>query len=107
MNVERINAREVVVRMDTNPTALVVPSWIEQVKAFLTGEEKTIRVDMTGLEIVSSLGVSFVVGLYKTMEQQDGTISIVVPNESVLRVFDLFGLTNLFEIGLAPSEGEQ
>jgi anti-anti-sigma factor len=107
MNIERIGAKEVLVRLDSNPTAAQVLAWHDQVKAFLTGEEKMARVDMTELEIVSSLSMSFIVGLYKTMEKQEGSICVVVPNEGILRVFELFRLGNLFEIVLASSGGGQ
>ena len=102
MKIERIKPDEVLVRFDSNPSAAMAQAWSEEIKSYLTGDEKLARVDLTELEIVSSLGVSVVVAIYRNMERQGGTITVDVPNESMLRVFELFGLTKLFETRVAP-----
>jgi anti-anti-sigma factor len=98
MRIERVSPEELLVTLLSSPSAATAQTWIDQIKSELTGDETLARVDLTHLDIISSLGVSVIVGLFKSMEKQGGTIQVQVPNESMLRVFELFKLDDLFEV---------
>lgn len=52
-------------------------------------------VDLSGVEFIDSTGLGVLVGLSKRVRQLDGSISIVSPDETIRRVFELGGLTAL------------
>jgi anti-anti-sigma factor len=98
MKVLRISQEELLVIFESNPTTASTQDWIGHFSSELTGHEKVARVDLTRLDILSSLGVNVVVGIFQRMEKQNGTILVEVASEKTKRVFDLFKLTELFEV---------
>lgn len=103
MELERISQEELLVRLDSNPGTTETQEWIEQFKGSLTGEETLTQVDLTEISILSSLGVNVVVGIFQRMKKQGGTVRVRVANSKVLRVFELFQLTELFEVRVDKS----
>ena len=87
-------------KIDANPSSADIIPWMEQIKSSLTGQEKLARVDLTSLEVISSLGVNLVVGLYKNLEKQGGGIRVLVSSEKMVNVFELFRLTELLRVEL-------
>jgi len=101
MKITRESADTIRIAFSSNPSAADAQTWIDRIKRELDGVEKMAEVDLTGLEVVSSLAVNVVVGLFKAMENQGGTVRVLVANEKMLRVFELFQLTRLFEVTVA------
>lgn len=104
MQITRDSDRQITVTLTQNPSAADAQTWIDRIKTELEGTEQSAAVDLTGLEVISSLAVNVVVGLYKAMEKQGGTISVSVRDERMMRVFELFQLTRLFEVRVAEAQ---
>ena len=100
MNIQHVSPEEMLVKMDANPSSADIIPWMEQIKSSLTGQEKLARVDLTSLEVISSLGVNLIVGLYKNLEKQGGCTRVLVANERIANVFELFRLTELLRVEL-------
>jgi hypothetical protein len=47
--------------------------------------------------------VGVIVKIYRAMERQGGTISVEISNEEILKVFQVFQLTRLFEVKVVSS----
>ncbi len=103
MELKRINQQEIVVRLTSNPGTTETQEWITRFKEELTGNETLAHVDLTGIDILSSLGVNVVVGIFQKMKKQNGTVRVKVSNSKILRVFELFQLTELFEVRVEES----
>ena len=103
MEIERINQDELLVRFSANPSTSAMREWSARIDQELTGKEKLARVDLTDLEVVASLGVNVIVGLFQKMQKQGGTIRVDVAGEKARRVFELFQLTNLFDVEIVSS----
>lgn len=98
MEIEHTSEEELLVRFHRNPGTAATQEWVARIDGELTGREKLARVDLTELEILASLGVNVIVGLYQKMQKQGGTVLVEVASERTRRVFELFQLTNLFEV---------
>jgi anti-anti-sigma factor len=103
MNIQHVTPEELLVKIDSNPSSADIAPWMERIKSSLTGEEKLARVDLTSLEVISSLGVNIIVGLYKNLEKQGGGIRVLVPGEKMANVFELFRLTELLRVEIVRS----
>ena len=100
MEILRTNEEELAVRFDQNPAATESDEWLDRFRSALTGAEKRLRVDLTALPIVTSLGVNVVVGMYQRLDRQGGTVRVAVSSEKTRHVFELFQLTTLFDVDI-------
>jgi anti-anti-sigma factor len=98
MEIQRIDQEEIMVRFQDNPSTTDSAEWLTRFRSFLNGTEKLVRVDLTPLELLTSLGVNVVVGIYQRMEKQGGTIRVEVASDKTRHVLELFQLTTLFEV---------
>ena len=98
MEIERISPKELRVRFLDNPSTSAAQEWVGRFKEALNGEENRVVVDLTAMEVLASLGVNVVVGMYQRMRKQDGTVEVLVANEKVRHVFELFKLTDIFVV---------
>ncbi len=101
MDIERVSPTELRVRFLANPSTSATQEWIARFKDELNGNEERVIVDLTAMEVLASLGVNVVVGMYQRMQKQDGTIEVQVASEKTRNVFELFKLTELFEVKVA------
>ena len=100
MEIQRVSQEEIVVQFADNPSTTDSTEWLARFRSFLNGAEKLVCVDLTPLDLMTSLGVNVVVGMYQRMEKQGGTIRVDVASEKTRRVFELFQLTSLFEVSV-------
>ncbi len=57
-----------------------------------------IILDARGIDIVDSLGVNLIIGLYKQVESESKVFEIISAGENFLKVSNFFRLNKLFEI---------
>lgn len=55
-------------------------------------------IDLTKLEYISSAGLRVLVSTEKLASQRSGSMVLLHPNDEVLEVFDMTGLTDIFTI---------
>lgn len=78
-------------RLDTNTS----PELEAEVK---TDGVKEVIFDFAGLEYISSAGLRVLMGAQKAMMADGGKVKILNPNAMVKGVFDMTGLSGIFEI---------
>ena len=78
-------------RLDTNTS----PELEAEVK---TDGVKEVIFDFAGLEYISSAGLRVLMGAQKAMMADGGKVKILNPNAMVRGVFDMTGLSGIFEI---------
>ena len=78
-------------RLDTNTS----PELEAEVK---TDGVKEVIFDFAGLEYISSAGLRVLMGAQKAMMANGGKVKILNPNAMVRGVFDMTGLSGIFEI---------
>lgn len=93
INVERdfeLVTLEITGRLDTT-TAPNLESVINE----LSEDTKELIFDMTGVEYISSAGIRVLLGAYKKMSTNQGTMRIEKANDMVREVFEMTGLLKM------------
>jgi anti-anti-sigma factor len=70
--------------------------FIEQLKQY--SDYTHIQLDVSGIEVVDSLGVNLIVGLYRESVNRSATIEIIGAGENFMKVANFFRLPSLFSI---------
>ena len=95
INVERdfeLVTLEVTGRLDTT-TAPNLESAVNE----LSENIKELVFDMSGVEYISSAGIRVLLGSYKKMNLNQGTMRIEKANEMVREVFEMTGLSEMLD----------
>jgi len=70
----------------------------EEVKEVLTRVDKSVSVDMSGLDFICSAGVGLMVMTYRKLKEKGEDICLVNLNEHISKVFKLSLLDKVFTI---------
>ena len=95
INVERdleLVTLEITGRLDTTTA-----SNLESVVNDLSENTKELVFDISGVEYISSAGIRVLIGAYKKINLQKGTMRIVKANEQVYEVFEMTGLSDMLD----------
>ncbi len=89
------------------PESDLVASHIEELRDYFSEQIRShtdisrILLDVSGVEVVDSLGVNLVVGLYRQAEAEDRSIEIIGANKNFMKVANFFRLPALFPVKAA------
>ena len=95
INVERdfeLVTLEITGRVDT----ATAPN-LESIISELSDDTKELIFDMSGVEYISSAGIRVLLGEYKKMNLNQGTMRIEKANDMVREVFEMTGLLQILE----------
>jgi anti-anti-sigma factor len=67
-------------------------------KEHLGAAEQAVLLDLGHVELVDSLGIYLVVSLNKSCQERQVSFSVAGANAEVLRLFEFFGLNEVFDI---------
>ena len=70
---------------------------LESVINEVSEDAKELVFDMSGVEYISSAGIRVMLGAYKKMNSNQGTMRIEKANEMVYEVFEMIGLLGMLE----------
>lgn len=70
----------------------------EALQASLEGLKGKLVLDLEGITQIDSMGVTLVLGLFKSAQQQGLTFGVVGVDRNLIRVFRLFSLTKFFPV---------
>ena len=68
-----------------------------------TGIHKLI-IDLTGVEYLDSTGLGVLIGGLKRARERDGDLKLICDNVRILRIFEITGLTKIFDIYRSESD---
>jgi anti-sigma B factor antagonist len=80
---------------------------LQDALAELTGEPRTVVVDLSGLEFCDSTGLAALLGAHKALSDNGGTLQLLAPNPMLVNLVRITGLDDVFEVRLPdlPEEG--
>lgn len=85
-----------------SPQGDLVASSVEEERASmlkaLESAEKAVILDLSSTELVDSLGITLILGLYKSCQKRGITFSVEGAKKDIVRVFKLFSLNKLFPV---------
>lgn len=61
-------------------------------------------VDLTSVEYLDSTGLGVLIGGLKRARERDGDLKLICDNLRILRIFEITGLTKIFDIYRSESE---
>ena len=70
----------------------------EFIEATIDNDVDTIVIDLTGVTFIDSTGLGVLIGARKRCDAKGRSLRIVVSEPRILKVFEITGLTELFEI---------
>jgi len=86
------------------PEVDLVASRIEDIRsAFNTGinehpDAKAVVLDVTGVDVVDSLGVNLIIGLYKHVSAKSKSFKITNVDDKVMKVANFFKFSSIFPV---------
>jgi anti-anti-sigma factor len=91
-----------------NPNGDLVASTVETLRdgmlKALDAAKVAVVLDLSSSKQIDSLGITLVLGLFKSCQKKELAFSIEGANADLLRVFKLFNLTKFFPIAEATRE---
>jgi anti-sigma B factor antagonist len=76
----------------------------QEIVNLLNGGTTKLVVDLTGVEYLDSTGLGVLIGALKRARERDGDLKLVCDNLRILRIFEITGLTKIFDIYRSESE---
>lgn len=95
VNIER-NYEFVTLEISGRLDAATAPN-LEKIINEFPEDTKEIVFDMTGVEYISSAGIRVLLGVYKKMNINQGTMRIEKANDMVYEVFEMTGLLEVLK----------
>src|SRR5438105_13061032 len=70
----------------------------QEIVNLLNGDTTRIIVDLTAVEYLDSTGLGVLIGGLKRTRERDGDLKLICDNVRILRIFEITGLTKIFDI---------
>ena len=91
-------ADRTVVQVSGEIDVYTAPQLRQRLRDLMEAGASNLVVDLRGVEFLDSHGLGVLIGVLKQMRTQGGTLVLVCVKESVLRVFRITGLDQIFTI---------
>jgi len=106
LRVETRNPREnlAVIALGGEVDVYTSPRVKQEIVNLLNAGTTKLVVDLTGVEYLDSTGLGVLIGALKRARERDGDLKLVCDNLRILRIFEITGLTKIFDIYRNESE---
>ena len=74
------------------------PKVKQEIVDLLNNGTHKLVVDLTGVEYLDSTGLGVLIGGLKRAREREGDLKLVCDNTRILRIFEITGLTKIFDI---------
>lgn len=74
------------------------PTFRERLVSLVSSGHTRLIIDLTPTEFLDSTGLGVLVGALKRIREADGELALVVPQERLVKLFDITGLSKVFTI---------
>jgi len=76
----------------------------QEIVNLLNSDTTRMVVDLTEVEYLDSTGLGVLIGGLKRARERDGDLKLICDNVRILRIFEITGLTKIFDIYRSESE---
>jgi anti-sigma B factor antagonist len=106
LRVETRNPREgvAVIALGGEADVYTSPRIKQEIVDLLNNGTHKLVVDLTGVEYLDSTGLGVLIGGLKRPRARDGDLKLICDNLRILRIFEITGLTKIFDIYRSESE---
>ena len=95
------NEQETIVQLIGQLNTIATTDHAEELQQVLDIADKTLVIDCSELEYISSAGLRFFIRLKHASSAKGGTVRIINVNQDVAEIFSLSGFQTIFEISEA------
>lgn len=74
------------------------PALRERLVSLVAEGNVQLIVDLSPVDFIDSTGLGVLVGTLKRVREADGKLALVIPQERILKLFDITGLSKIFTI---------
>ncbi len=93
-----------VVRLSGEVDVYTSPQLKQELVALSDSACEHVVVDMEKLDFIDSSGLGVLVGGLRRMKERDGTLRLVCPKDSILKIFRITGLDRVFPLFTSVEE---
>lgn len=106
LRVETRNPREgvAVIALSGEVDVYTSPRVKQEIVDLLNGGTTKLVVDLSGVEYLDSTGLGVLIGGLKRARERDGDLKLLCDNPRILRIFEITGLTKIFDIHRTEAE---
>src|SRR5688500_9291399 len=106
LRVETRKPREdvVVIALTGEVDVYTSPKVKQEIVTLLNSGISKLIVDLTGVEYLDSTGLGVLIGGLKRARERDGDLKLICDNVRILRIFEITGLTKIFDIYRSEAE---
>jgi anti-anti-sigma factor len=81
-------------------TANYIKDMVGEIKNVLEGNDdyESVCINMEKVDMIDSLGITFLIGIYKTCIKKDKKVALIGYNEAILQIFKIMKLDEIFEL---------
>jgi anti-sigma B factor antagonist len=80
------------------------PRLKQEIVDLLNSGTHKLVVDLTGVEYLDSTGLGVLIGGLKRAREREGDLKLICDNLRILRIFEITGLTKIFDIYRSETE---
>jgi len=80
------------------------PKVKQEIVDLLTGGKTKLVVDLSSVEYLDSTGLGVLIGGLKRSREREGDLKLICDNMRILRIFEITGLTKIFDIYKSEAE---
>ena len=74
------------------------PAMRERLVSLVADGNVRLIVDLSPVDFIDSTGLGVLVGTLKRVREADGELALIIPQERILKLFDITGLSKIFII---------
>jgi anti-sigma B factor antagonist len=106
LRVETRNPREgvAIIALSGEVDVYTSPRVKQEIVDLLNGGTTKLIVDLSGVEYLDSTGLGVLIGGLKRARERDGDLKLLCDNPRILRIFEITGLTKIFDIHRTEAE---
>jgi anti-sigma B factor antagonist len=106
LRVETRNPREgvAIIALSGEVDVYTSPRVKQEIVDLLNGGTTKLIVDLSGVEYLDSTGLGVLIGGLKRARERDGDLKLLCDNPRILRIFEITGLTKIFDIQRTEAE---
>ena len=106
LRVETQQPREgvAVIRLGGEVDVYTSPRVKQEILDLLNAGTSKLVVDLSGVDYLDSTGLGVLIGGLKRARERDGDLKLICDNVRILRIFEITGLTKIFDIYRTEAE---
>jgi len=102
-----VGEKGVIINLQGEVDVYTAPQLKQEIIDQLGKGANQIIVNLTGVQYLDSTGLGVLIGGLKRTREKDGELTLICPNQRIYRIFEITGLSTIFQIFQSEDEALQ